>query len=171
MLLHKPNRTSLLTLCFLALLAACGERSGMEVIHLEPQTLAELKQNSDTSWTEPLPNEESRTHFLSFADSSETQVWQNRQGAITGIRREQKGQLIFMAAYYPNGQLREKIPTKHGGRVMEGTGRTYYEDGRIQSEGTYQNGLKQGEWKYYDEQGRLTGTRTYDAAGRPLTTD
>jgi hypothetical protein len=166
MQLQKQTLHILFTLCISGIFTACTERSGMEVIHLEPQTLAELSQNSDTSWTETTSRGESCTHFLSYADSSGTLVWQNSQGAITGIRRESRGQVMFMASYYPNGQLREKIPTKHGGRVTEGIGRTYYEDGRIQSEGTYHNRQKRGVWKLYDKKGRFTGSQTYDEYGR-----
>lgn len=41
----------------------------------------------------------------------------------------------------------------------------YYANGQIRYEGQFKNGFCQGEFKYYDEQGNLKATNTYDKSG------
>lgn len=41
----------------------------------------------------------------------------------------------------------------------------YYANGQLRYEGQFKNGKCQGEFKYYDEQGNLKATNTYDRSG------
>lgn len=41
----------------------------------------------------------------------------------------------------------------------------YYANGQLRYEGQFKNGKCQGEFKYYDEQGHLKATNTYDRSG------
>lgn len=45
----------------------------------------------------------------------------------------------------------------------EGKHVIYYPNGKVMSVGTYQGGMKQGNWKYYDEFGQLSITIDYDS--------
>jgi len=38
---------------------------------------------------------------------------------------------------------------------MEGSTTTYYSNGQIRYTGSFENGLKSGEWRFYDENGEL----------------
>lgn len=69
--------------------------------------------------------------------------------------------------YHDNGKLKSYVIAgplrigKYGKREMgywNGTGRFYYENGKLEEEGEFYNGIKTGVWKYYDKSGKLTKT-------------
>jgi antitoxin component YwqK of YwqJK toxin-antitoxin module len=51
--------------------------------------------------------------------------------------------------------------------LRQGAWTEYYEDGEKAGEGYYLNNLRQGEWKFYFKDGRLEQTGKYDQKGRP----
>ncbi len=66
--------------------------------------------------------------------------------------------------YYDNGNFRE-IGNYNQNRV-EGPIEKYHRNGQLQAKGTYKEWrIKTGEWKYYDESGKLIRTENYGAKG------
>ncbi len=70
---------------------------------------------------------------------------------------------------WPNGKLKyfyELRRSPDGKWARNGVGRAYYDHGVLEREGTYKNNVRVGEWKYYDQDGKLL--RTEDrGAGQP----
>lgn len=57
-----------------------------------------------------------------------------------------------------------KVPYLGGFTVLEeGKWTYYYYSGGIECEGLYKDGVKDGEWRYYDADGKLKSIRNYDA--------
>ncbi len=84
-----------------------------------------------------------------------------------GIRREydESGE-IDKAYIFRNGVITgEGILTENG--VKQGTWKEYFNNGTLLAEGKYQNGKKTGEWKYYYPEGSLEQVGNYNAAGNP----
>jgi hypothetical protein len=59
----------------------------------------------------------------------------------------------------------ERLDTFSWGK-QNGKSTTYHENGKKFCEGEYNNDNKIGKWKYWDEQGRLTGEEIYDSDGK-----
>ena len=55
--------------------------------------------------------------------------------------------------YYINGKLRVKATNKNG--TLDGSYISYNADGSVFFEGFYEEGIRVGEWKYYNESGDL----------------
>ncbi len=72
-------------------------------------------------------------------------MWKNNQGTYTAIDYYMSGQMQ-MSGFYKS--MKTKI--KHGLFSY------YYENGVKKVEGLYIDNLAQGEWKYWDEKGKLT---------------
>ena len=83
---------------------------------------------------------------------------------IRQIIISKKDTRIFFGSYYKNGQLQANLPLDKFGQ-FDGTGNFFYEDGSLQSTGNYSHGFKTGEWKVYDEKGKITATDSYDNNG------
>jgi antitoxin component YwqK of YwqJK toxin-antitoxin module len=60
-------------------------------------------------------------------------------------------------------QLKEAYMMQNinGSTVKQGSYFMYYQNGKLQVSGTYLNNQKTGEWKYYDESGKLLRTEKY----------
>ncbi|HCS20811.1 MAG TPA: hypothetical protein DIW47_09670 [Bacteroidetes bacterium] len=64
--------------------------------------------------------------------------------------------------YYQNGNLEEEIDfTDYINYQGQVTKKEYFESGKIRSELHWKDGLKDGEWKEYDESGKLIKTLIY----------
>jgi antitoxin component YwqK of YwqJK toxin-antitoxin module len=60
-------------------------------------------------------------------------------------------------------QLKEAymMQSVNGSVVKQGSYFMYYQNGKLQVSGNYKNGQKNGDWKYYDESGKLIRTEKY----------
>ena len=58
----------------------------------------------------------------------------------------------------------EKIPLNELGQ-KDGKSITYYNDGTVKSEGNFKNGLYLGDWKNFDENGKLMTIDSYNSNG------
>ena len=62
--------------------------------------------------------------------------------------------------YHPNGKLWSEGKYENGTRI--GKSVTYYENGNIRIKGTYKDGKPYGKWYFYDENGNLIETKNFD---------
>ena len=88
-------------------------------------------------------------------------------GNIRQVIITKKDIRIFFGLYYKNGQLQADLPLDAFGQY-HGTGKFFYEDGNLQSNGNYKHGFRTGEWKVYDKKGKITATDSYDDNGNLL---
>ena len=70
--------------------------------------------------------------------------------------------ILFLFAL--NGIAQDHNRTDDKGR-RQGLWMDFYPNGQKRYEGTFKNDKCQGEFKYYDEQGRLKATNTFDKSG------
>ena len=61
--------------------------------------------------------------------------------------------------FYPNGNIHTEINMAQGGK--NGLSKEYYQHGQLQSTGWYIDDVLQGDWFFYDEQGRLISKAYY----------
>jgi antitoxin component YwqK of YwqJK toxin-antitoxin module len=89
-----------------------------------------------------------------------------RNGIQEGIMREfnEAGE-IERAFLYKNGAvIGEGLIKEDGNR--DGPWRDYYPDGKIRSEGKYDNGKQVGEWRYYFENGKTEQSGKFNKSGK-----
>ena len=92
--------------------------------------------------------------YTDKADGTVTKLLLDSLRNIVGINQKRNGVTIFGAEYYTNGQIRGKI-TLNGEGNITGPAVYYYEDGKISSSGYLKDGVRVGEWKTFDESGKL----------------
>jgi antitoxin component YwqK of YwqJK toxin-antitoxin module len=66
-----------------------------------------------------------------------------------------------MKEFWPNGKLKyyNEMRRNAAGKWMKnGVGRAYYDHGVLEREGTYKDDVRVGQWKYYDQEGKLSRT-------------
>jgi len=66
-----------------------------------------------------------------------------------------------MKEFWPNGKLKyyNEMRRNAAGKWMKnGIGRAYYDHGVLEREGTYKDDVRVGQWKYYDQEGKLNRT-------------
>jgi antitoxin component YwqK of YwqJK toxin-antitoxin module len=123
-------------------------------------------KHSDSSYEKPYYRTDFVTaaYYLSKKDSTVCQLMKDSAGNIRQIIITKKDARIFFAQYYPNGNPQADLPLDSFGQ-FHGTGKFFYEDGSLQSTGNYNHGFKTGDWKVYDEKGKVTATDSYDNNG------
>jgi antitoxin component YwqK of YwqJK toxin-antitoxin module len=154
----------------LILLLSCSEPqvSSIEIIKPDKAFIDSIKQKSDTSWEKQYRNEEFATaqYFVDKKDSIVTQLMKDANDSTRQISIAKYDKIrLFFAEYYANGQIKATFLFDSLGKY-NGPSRSYYQDGRIKSEGNYQHGLLSGSWKNYDENGKLKSTDEYDKNGQ-----
>jgi len=103
-------------------------------------------------------------YYVNRKDSTVCQLMKDSAGLIRQIIIAKKDTRIFYGSYYTNGQLQADLPLDTFGQY-HGTGKFYYEDGSLQSSGSFLHGFKTGEWKVYDKKGKITATDSFDQNG------
>ena len=70
---------------------------------------------------------------------------------------------ITQTDYYLNGTKRREVQLfKHIPHQYNGPSTYWFQNGQVDSKGFYLNNMKNGEWKYYNEQGELVAKRIYN---------
>lgn len=87
-------------------------------------------------------------------------VYENVQYKEIGKYTDDKPDSLWKSYYMPKEKLRFEGKFMNGD--PEGIHTWYYENGRKMASGLYTGGLKQGDWKYYDEYGVNYLTITYE---------
>lgn len=99
-----------------------------------------------------------------------TQIMLDSNDNITQIVVVKDRKRIYFREYYRNGQMKSKLDLDSNGQ-FNGPAKYYYEDGRVQKEGNYKNGLFSGSWNNYDKEGYMTSIEKYGENGELLTTE
>jgi antitoxin component YwqK of YwqJK toxin-antitoxin module len=123
-------------------------------------------KHSDSSYEKPYYRTDfvTASYYVNKKDSTLCQLMKDSAGKIRQIIISKKDTCIFFGSYYKNGQLQANLPLDSFGQ-HHGTGKFFYEDGSLQSTGNYTHGFKTGDWKVYDENGKVTATDFYDNNG------
>lgn len=154
----------------LFLLISCSHsnsKSNSALLNLNRNWLDSVIKNSDSTYTKPYKRTDYVTavFYISKKDSSVCQVMKDSADSIRQLIIAKKGVRTFFAQYYANGNLQADLPLDELGQY-HGTGTFYYEKGTVQSRGSFEHGLKTGDWKVYDEKGKLLATDKYDKNGQ-----
>ena len=125
-----------------------------------------IKQ-SDSSYNKPYYRTDFVTawYYINKKDSAVCQVMKDSANNIRQVIIAKKDVRTFFAAFYPNGQLQADLPLDGFGQY-HGDATYYYPSGHTESSGTYEHGIKTGDWKYFDEKGKLLSTEKYDNSGQ-----
>jgi antitoxin component YwqK of YwqJK toxin-antitoxin module len=144
-----------------------GEESSVEVILVNQHRLDSIRNNSDTGYTRSIGAAEfnKAEQYLDKKDSIISKIMRDTGDNVVAVVQFKANTRITYEEYYPNGQLKGKLPLDAKGK-FQGPARYYYEDGRVKSEGAYENGFFSGKWKNYDESGKLVSVDEYDKNGQ-----
>ncbi|HEY4334520.1 MAG TPA: hypothetical protein VGM89_01445 [Puia sp.] len=95
--------------------------------------------------------------YLNRSNGIKTYITRNDSGWIEMIEQTRKEISLFESEYYSNGQQTGDFPRGSNG-MLTGPATYYYRDGKISCTGKWKDWGQVGEWKYYDENGKLTKT-------------
>ena len=128
--------------------------------------LDSIIKNSDSSYSKPYYRTDFVTavFYVNKKDSSVCQLMKDSVGSIRQVIIVKHNVRSFFAQYFANGGLQADLPLDAFGQYY-GTGKFFYQDGSLQSSGNYNHGFKTGEWKVFDEKGKITNTDFYDNNG------
>ena len=73
----------------------------------------------------------------------------------------QTGELLSKVEYQYNGNSLIEQITYNSNSFKNGDYKSYYENGKLKSEGKYSNNLQEGLWNYYFKNGKLKGTGSF----------
>lgn len=86
-------------------------------------------------------------------------------GKVKTVYERHNDSLGVEKTYYENGQLENEVEYKNG--IEEGLARVYYENGKLKISYSHKSGKKHGNIKFYYPTGVLKAEGKYDM-GRPL---
>jgi antitoxin component YwqK of YwqJK toxin-antitoxin module len=143
----------------------CTKKNGNSKV-LAGYFIDSIIKHSDSSYEKPYYRTDfvTATYYLNKKDSTVCQLMKDSAGNIRQVIITKKDTRIFFGSYYKNGQLQADMPLDAFGQ-FHGAGKFFYEDGSLQSTGNYTHGFKTGDWKVYDEKGKVTATDSYDSNG------
>jgi antitoxin component YwqK of YwqJK toxin-antitoxin module len=161
-------RSFLLPAFFTIFIFSCKHQDGNSKI-LASHFIDSVVKHSDSSYEKPYYRTDfvTATYYVNKKDSTVCQLMKDSAGSIRQVIIAKKGTRIFFGLFYKNGQLQADLPLDTFGQY-HGIGKFFYEDGSIQSTGNYNHGFKTGDWKVYDEKGKITATDSYDENGNLL---
>ena len=146
-----------------------GKKNITSTKNMNRAWLDSIIKTSDSTYSKPYKRADFVTavFYVNKKDSSVCQVMKDSADSIRQIIIAKNNVRTFYGQYYANGGLQAELPLDNFGQY-HGTGTFYYEDGKVQSTGSYSHGLKNGEWKVYNEKGEVTATDTYDKNGQQI---
>jgi hypothetical protein len=150
-----------------------GKRSAIEV-YMAPgkEWLDSLHKASDTTFGKRYGGVDFyKTEYnVNKKMGTLTQVMLDSNDHITQIVVVKDNKRILFGEYYSNGQMKSKLSLDSTGQ-FDGLAKYYYENGRIQKEGSFKNGFFTGSWNNYNREGYITSIEKYGESGELLTTD
>jgi hypothetical protein len=162
----------LLTALIMLFSFGCGAgKKHPEKITVNQAMLDSVRAKSDTSYTKKYRNLDFVTadYIVNRKDSTVCQVMKDSTGMIRQVIIARKEVRMFTAEYYPNGQLQAAlILDEHG--LYDGPATYYFENGNPQRTGKFVHGFLSGDWKNYDNNGRLISKDIYDDNGQLIKT-
>jgi antitoxin component YwqK of YwqJK toxin-antitoxin module len=152
------------------LVFSCSQQKNRST-KLDQTWLDSIIRQSDSNYSKPYYRTDFVTavYYINKKDSTLCQLMKDSAGKIRQIIVTRKDIRTFWGQYYANGQLQAYLPLDDFGRY-HGDAIYYYKSSSIQSSGKYIHGLKNGEWKNYDEKGKFISTEEYDTNGALLKT-
>ncbi len=167
------NQLFTLLFTILIIITGCKNQSSNTQVAakntIDSQWLDSIIKKSDSIYSKPYGRTDFVTAFFYFnkKDSSVCQVMKDSASNIRQVIIAKNDIRTFFAQYYPNGQLMAKLPLDKYGQYY-GECSYFFEDGTIESSGSYEHGLKKRDWKKYDDKGNLIVTEQYDDNGQLL---
>ena len=133
--------------------------------------LDSVKQAADTTYTKKYGTIKFATaqYFISKKDSTLCQVMKDTAGIIRQVVVTKHNRRTFFAGYYANGQLMAQLLLDSFGEY-HGAAKYFYQNGSVETEGSYSAGLKTDQWKNYNEMGKPVSTTEYDTNGQVIKT-
>ncbi len=149
----------------LIFLFSCKQNENVK--NLDKAWLDYIIRKSDSSYVKPYFRTDfvKACYYVNKKDSTLTQLMKDSADRVRQIIIMKNDVRLFYAQYFSNGNLQAQLPLDEFGQY-HGTGIFYYENGEPQSTGNYNHGFKTGEWKVYDEKGKLTATDKFDEHGQ-----
>jgi uncharacterized protein len=80
-------------------------------------------------------------------------------GEVWVYKQDQTTVSGMITKYYPDGSVSGTMEVTNG--VLEGSFVGYFQNGNLSIEGLFDNGKRNGEWKYYNDDGSLKKVREY----------
>ena len=138
-------------------------------IRVNTSWLDSIRQSSDTSYVKKYSTGKfvNATYYVNNKQAIICQVMKDSADTIRQIIIAKNNKRNFVAEYYANGQLMAKLPLDTFGQY-HGPSKYYYQNGRIESEGDYDHGLKKGGWENYTKEGKPAGKNEYDNNGNVI---
>ena len=169
------KKTFLFQIVFLLLLISCSQQNGNNstvVKTINQGWLDSIIKRSDSSYSKPYKRTDFVTayFYMNKKDSSVCQLMKDSADRIRQVIIAKNNIRTFFAQYYANGNLQADLPLDEFGQY-HGNGIFYYENGLVQSTGSFNHGLKTGEWKMYTEKGKLKTTHKFDKNGQLVQED
>jgi len=145
---------------------SCTAPQKKHATKLDNAWLNSIIKNSDSNYTKPYYRTDfvTASYYINKKDSSTCQLMKDSAGIVRQVIIVTKNVRTFFGQYYPNGQLLAWLPLDEFGQY-HGDATYYYQNGTVQSNGSYVHGLKKEEWENYDENGKLIFIEEYDANG------
>jgi hypothetical protein len=134
---------------------------------LDSAWLDSIIKVSDSSYSKPYYRSDFVTayYYVNKKDSSLCQVMKDSASNIRQVIVIKKDVRTFFGQYYSNGHIQANPSLDEFGQ-FHGAGIFYFVNGSVQSQGTFTHGNKTGEWKTFDEKGKLIATDRYDMNGQ-----
>lgn len=163
---------SFLPLAVALVIFSCKEQNNNQearLITINKSWLDSIIKASDSSYTKPYK----RTDFVyadfytNIKDSSVCQVMKDSAGNIRQVLIARNNIRTFFAQYYTNGQLQADLRMDEFGQYND-SATYYFQSGQIESTGNYSHGIKTGQWKNFNEKGKLVSTDHYDDNGQVI---
>lgn len=128
--------------------------------------LDSVKRISDSTYVKKYGTNKfaNATYYIGNKEAVVCQVMKDLSDTIRQIIVTKKGKRNFIAEYYGNGQLVANLPLDSFGQY-HGQSIYYYQNGFIESQGSYEHGFKKDIWKYYTAEGKLSKKNEYDSNG------
>jgi hypothetical protein len=144
---------------------SCTQQKG-HTSRLDRSWLDSIVKQSDSSYSKPYYRTDYVTavYYINKKDATLCQLMKDSAGVIRQIIITKRDIRTFWGQYYANGQLQADLPLDELGQY-HGAATYYYKNSNVQSKGKYVHGLKNGEWKNYDEKGKVMLTEEYDTNG------
>lgn len=158
--------TNHLIVLLIILESSCSSRKSGQFLTVDKKWLDSIKSKSDTHYVKKYRNIDFVTaeYYVNKKDTIVSQFMKDSAGVIRQIIISGKNKRIFIASYYPNGQLMAKLSLDEDGR-FHGPAKYFYENGLVRMEGSYNHGFFFGEWINYDENGKANSKEEYNEEG------
>ena len=149
-------------------LFGCSSKKEMAplAIRVNYNWLDSVKRISDSTYVKKYGTNKfaNATYYIGNKEAIVCQVMKDLSDTIRQIIVTKNGKRNFIAEYYDNGQLVANLPLDSFGQY-HGKSIYYYQNGFIESQGSYEHGFKKDIWKYYTAEGKLREKNEYDSNG------